>query len=74
MIIRSQDKTKLVTVNNIKYIAIRTEEKDQTYSITLKEDNDCILGYYKSECRAIQILDELTKHFFEQITYEMPQD
>lgn len=55
--IRSQDKTKLVKVDNIAYMDSSEDYEKEVHSLW----NDCkgILGTYKSKERALEVLDEI---------------
>ena len=55
--IRSQDKTKLVKVDNIAYMDSSKDYEKEVHSLW----NDCkgILGTYKSKERALEVLDEI---------------
>lgn len=55
--IRSQDKTKLVKVDNIAYMDSSDDYEKEVHSLW----NDCkgILGTYKSKERALEVLDEI---------------
>lgn len=72
MIIRSQDKIKLVIFDNVKKIYVKepygltrvmdtaTGEFNEEFKYEVYAD-DIKLGVYKSEGRAIQVLDEIEK-------------
>ena len=87
--IRSQDKTKLVKVDNIAYMDSSEDYEKEVHSLW----NDCkgILGTYKSKERALEVLDEIQEaklgNFYyrypsnvkvsskeDTIIYEMPKD
>ncbi len=55
--IRSQDKMKLVKINNISYMDMAETVETQKHSLW----NDCkgILGTYKTKERALEVLDEI---------------
>ena len=55
--VRSQDKTKLVKVDNISYLDMAEDMDAEAHSLW----NDCkgILGQYKSKERALEVLDEI---------------
>ena len=59
--IRSQDKTKLVKVDNISYMDMAEDYEKEIHSLW----NDCkgILGTYKTKERALEVLDEIQKLF-----------
>ena len=64
MIIVSQDKRKIVNFDNIYYIDYY--KIDETYEIdaNIDKDKDSIsLGYYKTEERAKEVLQEITKAY-----------
>ncbi len=86
--IRSQDKTKLVKVDNISYMDMAEDMDSEKHSLW----NDCkgILGTYKTKERALEVLDEIQDELIststvpifnnEKITcgcarvYEMPKE
>ncbi len=55
--IRSQDKTKLVKVDNISYLDVADDYEKEVHSLW----NDCkgVLGIYKTKERALEVLDEI---------------
>lgn len=55
--IRSQDKTKLVKIDNISYMDMSENMNQEEHSLW----NDCkgILGIYKTKKRALEVLDEI---------------
>ncbi len=55
--IRSQDKTKLVKVDNISSLDIADDYEKEVHSLW----NDCkgVLGIYKTKERALEVLDEI---------------
>ena len=57
--IRSQDKTKLVKVDNIVYMYSSEDYEKEVHSLW----NDCkgILGTYETKERALEVLDEIQK-------------
>ena len=57
--IRSQDKTKLVKVDNISYLDVADDYEKEVHSLW----NDCkgVLGIYKTKERALGVLDEIQK-------------
>lgn len=66
MIIVSQDKRKIVNFDNIYYIDYY--KIDETYEIdaNIDKDKDSIsLGYYKTEERAKEVLQEIMKRYLE---------
>lgn len=56
--IRSQDKEKLCKIENIKYMDTSDDFENDTHS--LWNDNNGILGIYKTKQRALEVLDEIT--------------
>ena len=56
--IRSQNKEKLCKIENIKYIDTSDDFEDDTHP--LWNDNNGILGIYKTKERALEVLDEIT--------------
>ena len=55
--IRSQDKTKLVKIDNISYLDMSDDYEKKVHSLF----NDCkgILGVYKTKNRALEVLEEI---------------
>lgn len=56
--IRSQNKEKLCKIENIKYMDTSDNFENDTHS--LWNDNNGILGIYKTKQRALEVLDEIT--------------
>ena len=56
--IRSQNKEKLCKIENIKYMDTSDDFENDTHS--LWNDNNGILGIYKTKQRALEVLDEIT--------------
>lgn len=69
MIIVSQDKCKIVNFNNVLEIWIDDNVLDKTepvFTINADTDETCIeLGYYKTEERAKEVLQEIVKAIIE---------
>ena len=57
--IRSQNKEKLCKIENIKYMDTSDDFENDTHS--LWNDNNGILGIYKTKQRALEVLDEIQK-------------
>lgn len=55
--IRSQNKEKLCKIENIKYMDTSDDFENDTHS--LWNDNNGILGIYKTKQRALEVLDEI---------------
>lgn len=55
--IRSQDKTKLVKIDNISYLDMSDDYEKEVHSLF----NDCkgILGVYKTKNRALEVLNDI---------------
>lgn len=77
--IRSQDKTKLVKVDNIVYMDSSEDYEKEVHSLW----NDCkgILGTYETKERALEVLDEIQKIFYNNqkyinnvVVYQMPEN
>lgn len=56
--IRSQNKEKLCKIENIKYMDTSDDFENEIHS--LWNDNNGILGIYKTKERALEVLDEIT--------------
>lgn len=56
--IRSQNKEKLCKIENIKYMDTSDDFENDTHS--LLNDNNGILGIYKTKQRSLEVLDEIT--------------
>lgn len=58
--IRSQDKTKLVKVDNISYLDVSDDYEKEVHSLW----NDCkgVLGIYKTKERALEVLSEIQEY------------
>lgn len=57
--IRSQDRTKLIKVDNISYMDMSENYKEEVHS--LWNDSKGILGTYKTKERALEVLNEIQK-------------
>ena len=77
--IRSQDKTKLVKVDNISYLDVADDYEKEVHSLW----NDCkgVLGIYKTKERALEVLGEiqdLLQNAYvgnsNRIVYQMPKE
>lgn len=55
--IRSQDRTKLIKVDNISYMDMSENYKEEVHS--LWNDSKGILGTYKTKERALEVLEEI---------------
>ena len=74
--IRSQDKKLLIPINNALYIP--QSRTGENFGIFYK---DIMLGYYTKEERALEVLDEIQKIFYNNqkfinnvVVYEMPEE
>lgn len=69
--VRSQDKTKLVKVNQLEYDYTKIKEEERHKIITVL-NNDCfVLGIYKTKERAFEVLDEIQEFLtFDEDHYE----
>lgn len=86
MIIVSQDKEKIINFDNIKEIRQIHEDYNDVEIEALINDNYTVLGRYKTTERAKEVLQNITKTYFEencefengiyhlQKIYEMPED
>ena len=64
MIIVSQDKTEIVNFDNIDTIWICSDEKGR-YTIEATANTNATLGYYKTEERAKEVLQEIMRKYGE---------
>lgn len=62
MIIVSQDRDILVDFDNVESIWIYSDEKSR-FSVEATADTNSTLGYYKTEERAKEILQEIVKKY-----------
>lgn len=74
--IRNQDKKLLIPINNALYIP--QSRTGENFGIFYK---DIMLGYYTKEERALEVLDEIQKIFYNNqkfinnvVVYEMPEE
>lgn len=70
--IRSQDRTKLVKVDNISYMDMAEDYEKEVHSLW----NDCkgILGTYASKERALEVLDEIQNFIENRNKIKITQD
>ena len=83
MIIVSQDRDILVDFDNVESIWIYSDEKSR-FSVEATADTNSTLGYYKTEERAKEVLNEIIELYKNQINkyhftyvnnvYEMPKE
>lgn len=83
MIIVSQDRDILVNFDNVESIWIYSDEKSR-FSIEATADTNSTLGYYKTEERAKEVLNEIIELYKNQINkyhftsvnnvYEIPKE
>ncbi len=67
MIIVSQDKTELVNFDKIESIWICPDEEGR-FTLEATADTNATLGYYKTEERAKEVLNEIIKTYLEFTT------
>lgn len=61
MLIIGQDRTYAVSFEKIEYIAIGEGKKEYAIITKTVSDNEIVLGAYKTEKRAMEILKEITE-------------
>lgn len=77
--VRSQDKERLIKVNQLEYDYTKIKEEERHKIITVL-NNDCfVLGIYKTKERALEVLDEIQEYINSDISfnlnvYEMPKE
>ena len=70
MLIRSQDKSRLINLNNTR--ELRSWECAQGFNIT---DCVCPIGHYSTKAKAMKVLDMIQKAYINgHIDYQMPAD
>ena len=70
MLIRSQDKSRLISLNNTR--ELRFWEYAQGFDIT---DCVCPIGHYSTREKAIKVLDMIQEAYVNgHIDYQMPED
>lgn len=70
MLIRSQDKSRLISLNNTR--ELRFWECAQGFNIT---DCVCPMGYYSTREKAMKVLDMIQEAYVNgHIDYQMPED
>ena len=70
MLIRSQDKSRLISLNNTR--ELRLWECEQGFDIT-----DCVfpIGHYSTKSKAMKVLDMIQEAYVNgHIDYQMPED
>lgn len=72
MIIVEQDKTYFVNYNNVICITVAVDEEEIEYAIVAEtiKDSEIILGIYKTEERAKEVLQEITDAYRDYRTAE----
>ncbi len=74
MVIVSQDKTELINFNNVENIYI----SGKYVSINYKSGENAVIGTYKTENRAKEILEEISSFYiineYQNKVYRMPKD
>ena len=70
MIIVSQDKTEIINFDNVNTLLATKTGKIMSYENTYRAEDDCsnILGKYKTEERAKEVLKEIIKQYKSVIT------
>jgi hypothetical protein len=65
MIILSQDKTKIINFDNVNTLRVIKDGLIVSYENTYKAEDDCsnILGIYKTEERAKEVLNEIMENY-----------
>lgn len=76
MIILSQNKMMLINFDNISGIVIRQNKQDDMWQLQCKasEENKRILGKYKTEERAKEVLNEIMECYENLYYYTMPEE
>ena len=85
LVVRSQDKTRLHKCNVLTIEKCVIDEHGHYWEVDSFFINEtdikhciyggnCVLGSYSSEEKAVKVLDEMEKVFFENIIYKMPTD
>lgn len=78
--VRSQDKMKLVKVNQLEYDFTEIRDEERHKIITFLNNGCFILGTYKTKERALEVLDEIQIEIdnyigtMAQSVYEMPKE
>lgn len=75
MIILSQNKMMLINFDNISGIVIRKNNEDNMWQLQCKanEENKRILGKYKTEERAKEVLNDILECYENLKYYTMPE-
>lgn len=75
MIILSQNKMMLINFDNISGIVIRQNKQDDMWQLQCKasEENKRIIGKYKTEERAKEVLNEIMECYASLNYYTMPE-
>lgn len=76
MIILSQNKMMLINFDNISGIVIRKNNEDNIWQLQCKasEENKRILGKYKTEERAKEVLNEIIDYVIAECCFYMPKE
>lgn len=74
MLIRSQNKAILLNLSN--WAAIYTAKYGDDFIISsLEGENECTLGKYSTEAKALKVLDMIQEAYVNgHIDYQMPED
>ena len=67
MIIVNQEKTYLVNFNNVCQVSLAVDEEETEYAIAVQtvDKEEIIMGIYKTEERAKEVLQEIMKKYLE---------
>ena len=69
MIIRSQHKTRIVNMNGIDTICIRSTEDENIVTVdAFNGDSYTLMGEYSTEEKAIKVLDMIQNEYFTHMT------
>ncbi len=74
IIIRTQDRMTLIKCKEVYAYELCVTDKETVYRLT---DGENILGEYKTEERALEVLDEIEKHIecvYGAVIYRMPKE
>lgn len=75
MLIVEQDKTYFVNFENVEHVTLGVDKEETEYAVIAKTSNDdeIVLGTYKTEERAKEVLQEITENYATSIDYKYNQ-
>lgn len=76
MIIIEQDKTYFVNFNNVSQVTLAVNKEEEEYAVMVQtiDEEELIMGIYKTEERAKEVLEEITERYtnWNNLVYGQP--